>query len=269
MKATQTQTKSPKQTLPIFICASLVGEVERQRSFSKNFNDHSLYRFVDSIDGRAWLDEEADLHVSEEMKLLRERERLKGKLWINPAAIACALTHRDKLLVGAEKSNVILCEDDIKIQSDFIDLWKKNYVRERFSMLNSVVLLHYISINQITTSSPPVGEFGKYRIFKLDDSHVSSSACYFVSAQVASGIRHYQTPIRISADSWSEMKNQGVIPCVYVVHPSPCSIAGMASNLGYGSEWQSNAIWLVLLRRLKRWILRRRKKIHEDIIVRR
>lgn len=269
MNASQTQPMAPKKNRAIFLCASLAGEVARQCSFSKNFSDDSLFRFVFSVDGRAWSDAEADLHVSEEMRLLRERERLKGKLWINPAAIACALTHRDKLLVGAEESNVVLCEDDVLLRRDFVELWSEDDVRKRFSKLDSIVLLHYTSRSPITTSSPPVAEFGKYRVFKVDEAQVSSGACYFAPPQVASRIRHFQTPIRITADAWSEMKNHGVLPCVYVVHPSPCSIAGMASNIGYGSAWRSNAVWMVLVRRLKRLIQRSRQQVYETLVVRR
>lgn len=269
MNTTQPQLTASKLNRAIFLCASLAGETERQRSFSKNFSDKSLFRFVDSVDGRGWSDSEADVHVSDEMKLLRERERLKGKLWINPAAIACALTHRDKLLAEAEESDVVLCEDDILLRRDFIELWSEDDIKAQFSKLDSIVLLHYTSRSPITTSSPPVAEFGKYRIFKLDEAQVSSGACYFAPPQVASRIRHYQTPIRISADAWSEMKNQGVLPCVYVVHPSPCSIAGMASNIGYGSAWRSNAVWIVLARRLKRLIQRSRQQVYETLVVRR
>ena len=254
----------------IFLCASLTDESERQRSFSNNFRDKSLFRFVDSVDGRGWSDSEANAYVSEEMRLLRERERLKGKLWINPAAIACALTHRDKLLAEAEESNVILCEDDVLLNRDFIELWSENEIRETFSKLDSVVLFHYISQSLITTSTPSVAKFGKYRIFKLDEAlHVTSGACYYAPPLIAKNIRAHQTPIRISADNWLEMKNNGVFSHIYVVHPSPVQIAGMASNIGYGSAWKSNALWVVMARRLKRLIQRRRQNIHEKLIVRR
>ena len=182
--ATQ-QPKSTKRNPAIFLCASLPGEIARQRSFSKNFSDSSVFRFVDSVDGRSWSDAEADTYVSEEMRQLRERERLKGAPWINPAAIACALTHRDMLLTVAEKSDVVLCEDDVLLCPEFIALWAEDEVKEKFSKLDSVVLLHYTSQNPITTSSPPVAEFGKFRIFKLDEIHVVSGACYYAPSQVA------------------------------------------------------------------------------------
>lgn len=267
--ATQSQSTTIKQDRAIFLCASLDGETVRQRSFSKNFSDKSLFRFVNSVDGRDWSDPEANIHVSEEMRLLRERERLKGKLWINPAAIACALTHRDKLLAVAEETNVVLCEDDILLHRDFIELWAEDDVREKFSKLDSVVLLHYISRSPITTSTPPVAEFGRFRIFKLDEVHVLSGASYYAPPHVARHIRQFQTPVRCSADNWLEMKKHGVFPNIYVVHPTPVQIAGMASNIGYGSAWKSNALWVVLIRRLKRLIQRSRKKFYETLIVRR
>ena len=97
--------EDPPQEL--FICATLANEIDRQRSFKSNFSDETLFRFVESIDGRYWTDSDADIHVSERMRALRIRERASGKSWLNPAAIACALTHRDKLLSEAEERNVI------------------------------------------------------------------------------------------------------------------------------------------------------------------
>lgn len=252
----------------LFLCASLADEQERRQSFANNFTSRTIYRFADSIDGRCWSDAEADLHVSEQMKLLRERERLSGKLWINPAAIACALTHRDKLLTEAETQSIILCEDDIIIRSDFIKLWQDEKIRAKLAGLDSIVLLHYISRTPITTSSAAVAKFGIYRIFKLDENHVASGACYFAPSQVAIRLRQYQTPINTSADAWAQMKSEGVLPCVYVVHPSPCSIAGMASNIGYGSTWIGNAKWLILIRRLKRFVQRTRKQTYETLTFR-
>jgi hypothetical protein len=37
------------------------------------------------------------------------------------------------------------------------------------------------------------------------------------------------------------MNKAGVFFDVYVVHPSLCVIAGMASNIGYGGNLKSNA----------------------------
>jgi GR25 family glycosyltransferase involved in LPS biosynthesis len=253
----------------IFVCASLAGETVRQRSFSENFSDKSLFCFVDSVDGRGWSDFEADVHVSDEMRQLRERERLKGKLWINPAAIACALTHRDKLLVEAEKRDVVLCEDDVLLKCNFIEIWREDEVRRKFAKCDGLVLMHYTSRSPITASGPPIAEFSEYQIFKLDEVHVSSGACYYAPPSVARRIRQYQTPVSVSADHWLAMKKAGAFSDIYVVHPSPCTIAGMASNIGYGGNLKSNAWWIVLARRLKRMVQLRRKRFYETLVVQR
>lgn len=269
MNSIQKRITNPFENQAIFLCASLAGEVDRQKSFSENFNDKALFRFVDSVDGRGWSDAEADAHVSEEMRQLRERERLKGKLWINPAAIACALTHRDKLLTEAEERDVILCEDDVLLQRDFIDLWCQEEVRKQFAECDGVVLMHYISRGAITASGPPVAQFGGYQIFKLDEVPVSSGACYYAPPAVARLIRLHQTPIKKSADHWAAMKNDGIFSNIYAVHPSPCSIAGMASNIGYGGGMKSNQWWVVWARRLKRMVQLRRNQFYETLVVRR
>lgn len=125
------------------------------------------------------------------MRQLRGRERLKGKLWINPAAIACALTHRDKLLAIAEHRNVVLCEDEVFLRRDFVDLWCQDDVRKKFAKCNGVVLMHYISRRPTTTSAPAVAESGGYQIFQMNEVHVSSSACYYAPPSVARRIRQH------------------------------------------------------------------------------
>lgn len=65
------------------------------------------------------------------------------------------------------------------------------------------------------------------------------------------------------------MNKAGVFFDVYVVHPSLCVIAGMASNIGYGGNLKSNAWWIVLARRFKRLFQLRRKRFYETLVVRR
>lgn len=269
MNPTYPQPTVTQEVRALFLCASLAAETARRQSFSANFSDKSLFRFVDSVDGRSWSDSEADVHVTDEMRQLRERERLRGKLWINPAAIACALTHRDKLLAVAEERDVILCEDDVLINRDLIDLWRQDDVRKLFAAYDGVVLMHYISRTPITSSTAPVAEFGPYKIFKLDEVHVSSGACYYAPPLVARRMREHQTPLRSTPDHWLEMKKAGVFSGIYVVHPSPCRIAGMASNIGYGGHWKSNSWLIVLARRFKRQLQRRRQRFYETLVVRR
>lgn len=253
----------------LFVCASLATETARQSSFSKRFHNPALFHFVPSIDGREWSEPEADQYVSQDLKALRAGERAKGKQWLNPAAIACALTHRDLLLAEAENRPVILCEDDVLLDRAFISQWTRDSMRDQFAGLDSVVLLHYMSQVPLTTSRPPVGVFGRYRVYRLDESRVSSGACYHAPPEVASKLRAFQAPIRTTADDWHTMQKEGVLPCVYVVHPSPVQIAGMASNIGYGSAWTSNAPWVVWARRLRRFIQRRRCAFHENLLIRR
>src|SRR5690554_4523330 len=84
--------------LPLFVAASLPEQTERQAFFASNFNDPRYFKIVTSVDGRNWTDEDADIFCSEEVRELRKNEKHKGKFWFRTAAVACAITHRDKLL---------------------------------------------------------------------------------------------------------------------------------------------------------------------------
>lgn len=256
---------APPDDACLFLCASLSDQNERKRSFSSCFSDPSLFQFVDSVDGRSWSDEQADEYVSQEMKELRAREREKVFRWINPAAIACALTHRDKLLAHAQLRSLMLCEDDILMAGDFIEHWRDGELREKMNGLSGVVLLHYFSRTPIVASGPPLFSFGKYGVYEVESGNVVSGACYFAPQVVARSIRLAQSPIQTSADHWVEMKRRKVFSSIYVVHPSPCRVAGLASNIGYGGDSNSNALWVVWARRLKRMILRSRGDFYETL----
>lgn len=260
--------KSNQEKAAIFLCASLASETKRQRRFANNFKDKSQFHFVNSIDGRKWSELDVDGYCSAEMMQRRKSLRLKAESWLGPAAIACALTHRDRLLSRAEENTLILCEDDIILNPDFIDLWCRDDIREQFQKFDGPVLFHYFSQGLITASSPPVASFGKYSIYRLDQVHILSSACYFVSKEVAYSIRQHQTPIRSSADAWAEMKKHGVFKEIYVVHPSPCQIAGFATTLGYEGSLRSNNFFVILARRLNRLMHRRVKKLYETVKIR-
>lgn len=267
MKNKKRICKAEKSQRALFFCATLPSETDRQLSFKKNFADEQIFHFVESVDGRNWSDAEADTHVSEAMRSLRRCERERGKSWLNPAAIACALTHRDKLLPEAEERNVILCEDDVLIQSSFIDLWLMDHVREQFSKLDGVCLLHYMSRDPITSSQPPIAQFGEFKIFAIDNCNILSGACYYAPCLVAKRIRSHQTPIQCSADHWSKMKEENLFKRIYVVHPAPAQISGMASNIGYDGSWRSNSSWIILARRIKRMLQRKRQKLYENLVI--
>lgn len=251
----------------LFLCASLSDQLERRKLFSKCFSDPLLYRFVDSVDGRSWTESKADEYVSKQMKQLREEEKLKGRHWITPAAVACAITHRDGLLAVAQKQELILCEDDVQLSSDFIEQWQNEGTRAKFGSLEGIVLLHYSSRSNIVAARDPAIRFGKYTVHRLLSSHIASGACYFAHPKTAKAISTFQSPISTTADDWKSMADAGAIPSIYLVHPSPCKISAMASTIGYGRSQNGNTPILKFARTLNRFLNKHRMQIRNSISV--
>lgn len=198
--------------------------------------------------------------MSEELGKIRRSEIEKGRHWLNPAAIACALTHRDKLLTAAQLHQTILCEDDIVLDSKFICEWQKIEARDLFKNLNEPVLLHYFSRSPIIAREPVIAKFGKYSIYKLESKHISSAACYYIQEKIASKIIDFQTPIETSADNWQEIRKSDCFSDSYIIHPAATSIAGFSSTIGYGDNIKSNHIFSIFARKIKRHLMRSRKK---------
>lgn len=252
-----------------FVAASLASEKGRRRSFAANFSDPSQYCIVDSIDGRCWTDAYADTLTTDAVRAIRELEKKKGKMWFRPSAVACAITHRDKLLSEAERNDVILCEDDIRISDDFIKSWQDESVRAAFRQLDGVVLLHYISRSPVIAEKE-IATFARFRIYKLNASGIRSAGCYYASPAVARRIREYQTPISCTADHWDQMIRDGVFRDLYAIHPAPASTGGFSSNIGYGKSLvESDSLPCRILRRLRRDFLRRTGKFYEALDIRR
>ena len=220
-----------------FVCASLGTELARRKAFARSFADPAQLRFVESVDGRGWSEAEADTWVTPELRDLRQREAAKGKRWIGPPAIACALTHRDCLLAAAETDDVILCEDDARVSRDFIDAWQVGSVRSMFRDCGGVVLAHYRANQPIVTSTQPHATFGRYGIYRLTSEHIMSGASYYCPPSVARDIRQLQRPISTSADDWLTFHKRVGFDGIYLLHPSPIRLMPFASTIGYSTRW--------------------------------
>jgi hypothetical protein len=250
-----------------FICASLPDQLERRRRFAVEFAAREQFEFVDSIDGRSWSIEEADKFVSDHLRAVRQTEREKGKTWLNEAAVACALTHRDKLLVIAEQRDVFLCEDDAVIGRDLIDAFQQPSFRNGLRQLNGPVLAHYLAHVPILTDESPVIRLGRFGVYRLTSSHIMSGACYYASPTVAGAIRKAQTPINYAADLWLNMRRDGAFADIFLLHPRPCNTAGFYSTIGYRKSTLFNSNHLVLraLRKLNRKLWDRKLNAHHAI----
>jgi len=241
-----------------FVCASLATDVSRRIAFSKSFSDPALFRIVESIDGRGWSEEDADALVTPELRDLRRREVSNGKLWIGPPAIACALTHRDRLLAAAENDDVILCEDDARLSRDFIDAWQSQSVRTMFRDCGGVVLAYYRANLPILTEIQPRATFGRFGIYRLMSEHIMSAVTYYCPPAIARDIRQLQRPIATSADNWQTFQKRIGFDGVYLIHPSPVQLMPFASSIGYSTHWlaRRNDVISRMARKLRRQFLR-------------
>ncbi len=248
-----------------FVCASLPDSTLRRRTFAASFDDPSHFQFVQSIDGRQWTDQEADEHCSQDLIAKRKLEAERGKLWINPAAVACGLTHRDKLLPQASARDVILCEDDIAIDRRFISLWMMPEIRQRFNEVGGVVLLDYRNHVPIEVDKEPTARVGGFRLHRVK-GRVLSGACYFASPNAARMMIEANSPLSFSADDWNSFRKVGAIETVHVLVPSPVRQTNYSSTIGYGSSFKGDGLLLRSARSLNKLVRRSLGKSSEKLI---
>lgn len=246
----------------IFVCASLPNEKARRAHFLKPFSDSRQVHFVESIFGGDWTIEYAEGLMSPSFRELWKLMRERGRTWINQRAIACAITHRDRLLSIAEEGDCILCEDDALIKDNFIRLWKEEENRKILRDLGGIVLMNYTSRSEIFVNSNPVGNIGNYKIFRSGTKSVSSAACYYVPPLIAPRLRAIQTPLIATADSWGTFSSSLEGVDVFLIDPPPCTIGNFASTIGYRDRNipLPNTFFVKMLRSVGRRLLRLRKK---------
>jgi len=249
----------------MFICASLTDAIDRRASFSRHFPSKSQFEFVDSIDGRNWSSHYADTYCTSSFVELRARQSKQNKTWANPAAVACAMTHRDKLLKEAVHRDAILCEDDALIDQKMIQLWQQQNIRDIFRNIGDVTLLFYLSRSTIRVSKIPLARVGPYCIYRVTDGEVGSAVSYYASSVAADRIRSLQTPISATADQWQAFKARGAISNINIVFPSPVRLAAFESHIGYGGRLKGNSITVRALRVANRSLRRWRGKFGADV----
>ena len=238
----------------LFVCASLPDQEERRRSVASRFRDKRQLVFVESIDGRNWSINETEAYMSLEFRDLWRTMRERGRKWLSSGAVACALTHRDKMLPLAENNDIIICEDDAKFSHEFIELWRQAELRKTFNAIRGVVLLHYIAREPIKSIGDPIADLGKYKIFRIQTASVASTASYYISPNCAGELRVIQTPLIATPDSWMLFKGKIKDFEVFVVDPPPVQIFPFDSSVGYGGRRLNGVLAPILqLLRVCKW----------------
>lgn len=253
-----------------FVCASLDDQVHRRKTFARPFSDPAQFQFVPAIDGRNWSVEECEPYLSPEMVERWRLARNLGKRYFSTGLIACTLTHRDRLYPAAELGDRILCEDDVVVDSAFIDLWQGPAVRAQFNALGErgPLLLYYTTRGEIVAEQQPVARIGRYAIHRLKpSSRIASTACYYLHPQLAKRLREVQAPLRVNCDQWAALLHLSGYADTFVLHPSPCRIAGHSSTIGYTDGPLSKLDGRLLrgLRYVNRWLRKQTEAVTDRI----
>lgn len=240
----------------MFFCASLPDSTARRIAFERNFFSRDSFKIIDAVDGRSWTEEDADRFCAHELTQLRASLRRQGKKWASPAAIACALTHRDLLLRRAEAIDAILCEDDATFHPDFIEAWSRQSNRQVLREIEGVTLLYHLSRGPVVVEKAPVAKIGPFKAYRVKSNNVLSAVAYYASPDAAAGIRRVQTPLVTSSDNWHQFKQLGAFKDLYIMHPAPVTLAPFDSVIGYGGLIKGDSLLARTLRRMNR-ILRK------------
>ena len=192
---------------------SLRRSQERRRSISNHLSHaHISFSFLDGIDGT---------NISPERRReLIVPERLGWTNYFRPGAIGCALSHLQayQTLLATNESHMLILEDDARLRLP------PESLKRVFQSISSdsnfdVVLLNSYS-RERTTVSPSNHSLEKgIRAFVCIDEAPASSLAYVVSRSAARRMLQINTPLRCTADQWSEYLQNGVR--IHLLKPDP------------------------------------------------
>ncbi|PWJ43289.1 glycosyltransferase family 25 protein [Sediminitomix flava] len=210
---------------------SLERSEERRNSIQKQFNDLGLsFEFIDAIDGK-YLTEE-DIAKYANLEEVKENPR-----WLNPYAIACALSHRKayhKILAERIPYTLIL-EDDMLLSSKSVDLLP-SIIHEMDT--DEICMLYYRAFQTMYLS---LGEDRKldpnYELLSPinEESIPLTAGAYIVSLKAVERLERILLPIRYAADSWAEFYREGGVNKISCVYPRPLKDANFKSTIDYFS----------------------------------
>ena len=249
--------------------ASLPEHVNRRKSVINNLKNKVKFAFINSLDGRKWTDEQTESHLSKKMIQFRRDQINKGRDWLSPGVIACAMTHR-KMISTIDVKGKFCCEDDAVIETDVIKLISDGSLQLILDELDGLTLLDYRSRRNIIAEKKPFQKIGKYSIHRVISYNLGSAACYFVPAKIAKRFVRYQTPINASPDQFDEMQKMGVFKNLYILHPKAARSSDFPTTMGYNYSQKTNYLFKLLgniiwIRRLKYFLNKKNGEFNDSV----
>jgi glycosyl transferase family 25 len=211
------------------------------------------YEFVQAVDGAA-------LTAAARAALVDEQAVARFPWWLTPAAIGCILSHKAvyQRVAGDDAGPALVLEDDGRLPPDLAAI---TAALAQHVAPDEVMLLNFRSFRPCELRRTGGVTAAEYRLLPpAVPRQVLSALAYLVGQRAAERMDALITPVRWTADSWSEYLEHGAIGTLRCVVPRPI-VSDIALTSTIRDGWLSPVSSLTpvkLLRRANRHRVARR-----------
>ncbi len=217
------------------------------------------YEIVEAVDGKALTPEEIDRYCD-------KAALAQHPQWLSRGAIGCALSHlkayraiRDQGLPCG-----LVLEDDTVLEPALAAFLPRVAAQLHE---NEVLMLYYAAWKKCTLTAEASVVTGGHRLATpLDPRQIISGNAYIITNKACREVLAFQTPIKVTADSWNEYYQGRAIEHVRCVYPMLTGVADYKSTIDYVAKNSWKATLLNYIDRNKifpvyQLLKRRRKKL--------
>lgn len=184
------------------------------------------FTFVDCVIGKDLTEKE----LNEKCDMARINHFNRNVEWFTKGVIGCTLTNQNtyRTLINSGDEMAMLLEDDTFLPHNLKDILDR---LEREILQGDVVLLFYLAHSKLKLKPLKNGETDLYTPLNLDGLHGGSAVV--VTKKAAEKMLAYNTPIKITPDSWRDFHEAGCIDRLICIYPMPVDTADFDTTMGY------------------------------------
>jgi GR25 family glycosyltransferase involved in LPS biosynthesis len=234
---------------------------DRRAHMIKEFEGKGVeYTFVDCVIGKDLTEEE----LNEKCDMDKINHFNKDGEWFTKGVIGATLTNHNncKRLLDSNDKTAMFIEDDTTLPDNLKEILDEI---EHKALPGDLILLFYLTYS--TLKLKPVDNSKVARFFiPVNPEVIHGGSAVIYTRESAKGTLEYNTPIKMSPDSWKFFLEKNCIKRLICLHPQPIDTADFGSTLDYVKDsfikrlLHSNPItrFALKLRRKLRKALRRK-----------
>lgn len=215
--------------MKIFV-TNLKTSPDRRAHIIKEFEGKGLdFSFVDCVIGKDL--SEKELEEKCDMKKINHFNREVE--WFTKGVIGCTLTNQNtyRTIIENNYEMALLLEDDTILPDNLKEILAEI---ESNAKQGDVILLFYLTYTTLKLKATD-NINSKRAIFytPLNPECIHGGSAVVVTRKAAADMLKYNTPIRMSPDSWKDFYEAKCIQRIICIHPMPINTADFGTTMGY------------------------------------